>query len=120
VEFIRARLKRYISHKYSRGGNTLVVYLLDRISEDILAEPNKVDAAAETAIMRAVRDEIGSLPPTAQRPAILTTMQVRSRLRRLVSLEFPHLAVLSYQELSPDMNIQPIARITPDLQLRGS
>ncbi len=120
VEFIRARLKRYISHKYTRGGNTLVVYLVDRHSEELLAEPNKLDVATATAIMKAVREEVGSLPPTAQSLVILTTMDVRRRLRRLVSLEFPHLAVLSYQELSPDMNIQPIARITADLSPGGS
>ena len=29
TEYVRNALKRYISHKYTRGGNTLVVYLLD-------------------------------------------------------------------------------------------
>jgi type III secretory pathway component EscV len=115
VEFIRARLKRYISHKYTRGGNTLVVYLMDKHSEELLANPNEFTITAETAIMKAVREELGSLPPTAQSPVILTSMEVRRKLRELVALEFPYLAVLSYQELSPDMNIQPIARITADL-----
>jgi type III secretion protein V len=61
-----------------------------------------------------VRDEVGNLPPTAQNPVILTTQEVRLRLRKEVAHEFPHLNVLSYQELSPDMNIQPIARISSD------
>jgi type III secretion protein V len=63
-------------------------------------------------ILSSVRAEVGNLPPTAQNPVILTTMEIRRYFRKLVELEFPHLAVLSYQELSPDMNIQPIARIT--------
>ena len=33
-------------------------------------------------------------------------------MRKLIEKDFPRLAVLSYQELSPDMNIQPIARIS--------
>lgn len=115
VEFIRARLKRYISYKYTHGGGTLGVYLMDPHSEQILARPGELDARVETSIIKAVREEIGGLPPTAQYPVILTTLDVRRRLHRLVSLDFPHLAVLSYQELSPDMNIQPIARITPRL-----
>jgi hypothetical protein len=114
VEFIRARLRRYISHKYTRGRNTLVVYLMDARSEEVIRQP-ELDATAEGAIRAAVREEVGSLPPTAQTPVILTSMEVRRRLRRLVSAEFPNLAVVSYQELSPDMNIQPIARISPDL-----
>jgi type III secretion protein V len=35
-------------------------------------------------------------------------------VRKLIETDFPNLPVLSYQELSPDLNIQPIARITWD------
>lgn len=119
VEFVRCRLKRYISHKYTRGGNTLVVYLMDLPSEKLLAETDEPDIGTRTAIISAVRDEVGSLPRTVQSPVILTTQEVRRKLHRLVSSEFPHLAVVSYQELWPDMNIQPIARITPDLHAGG-
>jgi type III secretion protein V len=59
-----------------------------------------------------VAEEVGGLPPTTQKPVILTTLESRRPLRRLIDVEFPHLAVLSYQELSPDLNIQPIARIS--------
>jgi len=116
VEFVRWSLKRYISHKYTRGQNTLIVYLITQDAEKLLARPDQLDFGAEAAILQAVRDELGSLPPTAQTPVILTASTVRRRLQRLVSTEFPRLAVLSYQELSPDMNIQPIARITPEFQ----
>jgi hypothetical protein len=30
----------------------------------------------------------------------------------MVELEFPQLAVLSYQELTPELNVQPVARIS--------
>ena len=43
---------------------------------------------------------------------VLTTFEVRRRLRWLIEREWPRLAVLAYQELSPDMNIQPIVRIS--------
>ena len=115
VEFIRARLKRYISHKYTRGSSTLVVYLMNPRAEEVLADSQNPAPDVEAAILKAVRDEVGSLPSTTQSPVILTTMEVRRRLRGMISPEFPHLAVLSYQELSPDLNIQPIARINPDL-----
>ena len=55
---------------------------------------------------------VGSLTPTAQSPVILTSLGVRARLRRELEKEFPQLSVVSYQELNPDMNIQPIARIS--------
>ncbi len=121
TEYVRNALKRYISHKYTRGGNTLVVYLLDpQIEETVRGSIQHTQSGSYLAlepeitqeILSAVRGEVGNLPPTAQNPVILTTMEIRRYFRKLVELEFPHLAVLSYQELSPDMNIQPIARIT--------
>ena len=120
TEYVRNALKRYISHKYTRGGNTLVVYLLDpQIEETVRASIQHTQSGSYLAlepevtqeVLAAVRNEVGNLPPTAQNPVILTTMEIRRYFRKLVELEFPHLAVLSYQELSPDMNIQPIARI---------
>ncbi len=120
TEYVRNALKRYISHKYTRGGNTLVVYLLDpQIEETVRGSIQHTQSGSYLAlepeitqeILSAVRNEVGNLPPTAQNPVILTTMEIRRYFRKLVELEFPHLAVLSYQELSPDMNIQPIARI---------
>jgi type III secretion protein V len=113
---VRSSLKRYISHKYTRGQNTLIVYLLDPKVEERLEQPLPLSRDDRSALLRALTEEIGSLPPTAQNPVILTTASVRLRLRREMGADFPRTAVLAYQELSPDMNIQPIARIeAPDL-----
>lgn len=121
TEQVRAALKRYISHKYSSGQNTLVVYLLDPQIEETIrssiqhtASGNYLALEPEVTqeLLSAVRQEIGNLPPSAQQPVVLTTQEIRRYFRKLVELEFPNLAVLSYQELSPEMNIQPIARIS--------
>ena len=121
TEYVRAALKRYVSHKYARGQNTLIVYLLDpQIEETIRSSVQHTSSGSYLAlepeitqeILTAVRNEVGNLPPSAQQPVVLTTMEIRRYFRKLVELEFPHLAVVSYQELSPEMNIQPIARIT--------
>ena len=114
TDFVRASLKRYISHKYTRGGNTLVVYLMDPAIEQRIGEAGErvLTEAEEKELLAAIGGEVGSLPPTASLPVLLTSFEVRRALRRLVQREYPQLAVVSYQELSPDMNIQPIARIS--------
>jgi type III secretion protein V len=121
TEYVRSALKRYISHKYTRGQSTLIVYLLDpQIEETVRSSVQHTSSGSYLAlepeitqeILAAVRNEVGNLPPSAQQPVVLTTMEIRRYFRKLVELEFPHLAVLSYQELSPEMNIQPIARIS--------
>ncbi len=122
TEHVRASMKRYISHKYTRGSNTLVVYLLDpQIEEAIRAAIKHTSAGSHLAlepdlaqeIISAVRHECGHLPPTAQRPLILTAMDIRRYVRKLLEYEFmPPFSVVSYQELSPELNIQPVARIS--------
>lgn len=121
TEQVRSALKRYISNKYTGGSHTLVVYLLEPQLEEIISSgiqrsPSGNYLALEPEvsqdILGAIRQEVSNLPPTAQQPVILTTQEIRRYLRKLVEIEFPHLAILSYQELSPEMNIQPIARIS--------
>ncbi|MHB8877164.1 MAG: type III secretion system export apparatus subunit SctV [Myxococcaceae bacterium] len=122
TEHVRSSQKRYVSHKYARGTNTLVVYLLDpQIEEAIRGSIKRTSAGTHLAlepdiaqeIVQAVKNECGHLPPTAQRPVILTAMDVRRYVRKLLEYEFnPPFSVVSYQELSPDLNIQPVARIS--------
>jgi type III secretory pathway component EscV/tetratricopeptide (TPR) repeat protein len=112
--FVRTSLKSYISHKYSRGTHSLNVRQLDPVIErrigEVAAHPLTDEERAR--LKRAVEREI-ELPATAtQTPVLLTTMEVRRTLRKLIEGDFPQLAVLSYQELSADMNIHPGARIS--------
>lgn len=112
VEKIRRNMRRFISHKYTRGQSTLIVYLLDPELERLFLRNEELDQAAKEQVLQAVRNELGALPPSAQNPVVLTTMEVRYNFWKLTRVEFPYLACLAYQELSPDMNIQPIARIS--------
>lgn len=109
---VRSGLKRQISHKYTRGASTLIVYLLDPEIEARLTPDARPEADLAEKILKAVRQELQSISRYAQIPAILTTIEVRAILRDLLKYEFPTLAVLAYQELSPNLNIQPIARIS--------
>ncbi len=114
ADFVRSSLKRYISYMYTRGGNTLVVYLIDpAIERRFTAIPERPLTEVEREKLRtAIGDEVGSLHPTAATPVLLTTHEVRRVLRKTIERDFPRLAVVSYQELSPNLNIQPIARIS--------
>ncbi len=122
TEHVRSSQKRYVSHKYARGTNTLIVYLLDpQIEDAIRSSIKRTSAGTHLAlepdiaqeIVQAVKNECGHLPPTAQRPVILTSMDIRRYVRKLLEYEFnPPFSVVSYQELSPELNIQPVARIS--------
>jgi len=122
AQHVRAGLKRYLTHKLTRGQNTLIVYLLDpdleiRILGHLAAGRGAKDGGALTPaqleeILAAIRSEVGSMPATAVSPVILTISEIRAFVREIVADEVPNLFVASYDELSPDSNIQPIARIS--------
>jgi type III secretion protein V len=113
---VRAGLKRYISHKFARGQNALVVNLLDPKIEELLSsqglQNDQFDETQRNAILEAVRKEIQPRLSTASIPAVLTTIDVRPVFRSLIAPEFPRLPVLAYQEVSPELKIQAIARIS--------
>ncbi|MBT3181670.1 MAG: type III secretion system export apparatus subunit SctV [Deltaproteobacteria bacterium] len=123
TEHVRAGLKRYITHKFAGSANTLAVYLLDPDIEDLVKNSIRrtekgnylaLEPEITQEIVEAVGKEIAShpFPPGARPPVILTTAEIRRYFRKIVELEFPQLSVLSYQELSENLRIQPIARVS--------
>ena len=49
---------------------------------------------------------------TTQRPVLLTSMDIRRYVKKIIEQELPELPVLSYQELTPEITIQPLGRIS--------
>jgi len=120
TEYIRASLKRYISYKYSQGQSILAVYLLDPEIEDMVRAAIKqtsagsylaLDPDSVQMILHAMRTTIVPTPVGGQPPVLLTTLDVRRFVRKLIEGEFPDMAVVSYQEIVPEIRIQPLGRI---------
>jgi len=74
--------------------------------------PEGLEEELYTQIATAVRNEMSYLPPTAYIPAILTTDGLRTIVRATLAQEFPRITVVSYSDLPPHYNIQPVARIS--------
>ena len=121
TEYVRGAMRRYISFRYAGIRETLFVNMLDPEIEDVIRGAIRrtstgtylsLDPNIAHDILEAIRREIEPLPPTAQKPIIITDAEVRRFVRKMVELEFPELTVLSYQELAPELNIQPVGRIS--------
>ena len=113
IDMLRATLKRYLSHKMSRGGARLHCILFDAALETAVAQ----GYAKRTEVMSGLRDAMAAetvrkamAESKTEPPIFLTTQAARARLADWLRWEFPDLAVLAYQELSPDMDIRPLAR----------
>lgn len=120
TEYVRSSLKRYISYKYSQGQSILSVYLLDPEIEDMVRGAIKqtsagsylaLDPDSVQVIIHAMRSTIVPTPAGGQPPVLLTQLDVRRFVRKLIEGEFPELAVVSYQEIVPEIRIQPLGRI---------
>ncbi len=119
TEHVRVALRRAITYKHAGDAGVLAAYLLDPMIEDAIREAIQKTAtgsylALEPQISRDIIAAVGrALGPEGSNGAVLLTgVEIRRYVRRLVELEHPGLAVLSFQELAPEAQIRPIARIT--------
>jgi type III secretion protein V len=120
AEYVRMGLKRYISYKYSGGQNMLAVYLLDPSVEETFRKSIRqtsggsylaLEPDTSKRIVEAIKKEVGDIAKSAQKPVLLTSMDIRRYVRKLIELELNELPVLSYQELTQEITIQPLGRI---------
>jgi len=120
TEYVRSSLKRHISHKYSSGQNMLPAYLLAPNVEDTVRGAIRQTSAGSylaldpnigKRLVANVKATVGDLSATAQKPVLLTSMDIRRYLRKMIEQELYDLPVLSYQELTQEINIQPLARV---------
>src|SRR5690606_25642141 len=70
------------------------------------------DPPSVKRMLQSVQREVGQLWDNAHRPVMLTSMDVRRYTRKLVEQEFHELPVLSHQELTEEITIQPLGRIS--------
>ena len=118
TEHVRVALRRAITYKYAGDAGVLAAYLLDPMIEDTIREAIQKTAtgsylALEPQISRDIIGAVGrALGPEGSNGAVLLTgVEIRRYVRRLVETDHPGLAVLSFQELAPEAQIRPIARI---------
>jgi type III secretion protein V len=120
TEYVRSTLKRHISYKYSSGQNILPAYLLAPSIEDTVRGAIRqtsagsylaLDPTVSKRLVDNIKKTVGDLGASAQRPVLLTSMDIRRYLRKMIEQDLYELPVLSYQELTQEINIQPLARI---------
>lgn len=120
AEYVRVALKRHISHRYSSGQNILPAYLLAPNVEDAVRSAVRqtsggsylaLEPSVSRKLLENLKSTVGDLTRSMQRPVLLTSMDIRRYMRKMIEQEIYELPVLSYQELTPEINIQPLARV---------
>ncbi|EPU3917816.1 SctV family type III secretion system export apparatus subunit AscV [Aeromonas hydrophila] len=120
TEYIRSSLKRYICYKYANGNNILPAYLLDQqVEEQIRGGVRQTSAGSYLALdptitqsfLEQVRHTVGDLSQMQNKPVLIVSMDIRRYVRKLIEGDYHALPVLSYQELTQQINIQPLGRV---------
>jgi len=121
AEFVRAQLRRPITHALTRGARELPVLLLDsHIEESVRGAITRTPAGAflalapiasrdiVSAVKRAISNHVADVTPVV----LLTQPDVRRFIRKLLEPELPDVRILSFAELLPEVAVKPLGRAT--------
>lgn len=120
TEYVRISLKRYISYKYSNGQNILPAYLMDQEVEDTIRNGIRqtsagaylaLDPRVSAQIVQNAVATVGDLNEQSFKPVLVVSMDIRRYVRKMIEGELFLLPVLSFQELTQDITVQPLKRI---------
>ncbi len=122
TELARIALKRQISHRAAPDG-TLRALLLAPQLEEMLRESVRVNNGAqqltlEPALARAVMNALVNGVRQHRPTAVVTAVDIRRHVRKLIEAECFDTPVLSYHELMPTLRLEPVGRVSvPDAPL---
>ncbi len=120
TEEVRAGMSRYITHKYAGPDGSLVVYLVDREIEEMVASSVRTSETGTylslppdvtREILDAISKEVEADVKAGRAPILLTDQRARRYIKKLASLELNDVTVLAYQEVDPALKVQPLGRI---------
>jgi type III secretion protein V len=116
VEYVRIALRRQICFRCADRNRVIVAYMLERSVEETLRSGVRSTAvgafvSVPDAAARPIIERIKQAVAAAQDklPVVLTSMDVRRHLRSLLVRNDLDVTVLSYQELAPEFNVEPLA-----------
>ncbi|MGI6731889.1 MAG: flagellar biosynthesis protein FlhA [Anaerovoracaceae bacterium] len=119
TEYVRQRLKRTITRKYSDGSSIKVITLDQEIENLILNSVKKsehgtyltIEPQVVQHIVEGVTEQIEKLKEIMNQTIVLTSPVVRIYFKRLIDQFIPNLVVLSFNEIDTNVQIQAIGMI---------
>jgi len=118
TEYVRGDLSRYLAYTATRGGRELPAVLLDLPVEQhvrgaIKQTPtgNFLALAPDTAAYLIDSIEAFASAGGGGPLALVTSMDIRRYVRRLIAARLPALPVYSYQELGEHVEIKPVGTV---------
>ncbi|CAB3764341.1 type III secretion system export apparatus subunit SctV [Paraburkholderia humisilvae] len=118
TEYVRGDLARFLAHRATNGSGTLAAVLFDlpveqHIRQAIKQTPTGNYLALPPEDVAILTDKILSFVGTAPRSgvAVITSMDIRRYVCRMIESRIGWLPVYSYQELGGHVELQPLGRV---------
>lgn len=121
TEYVRGDLKRHISYKYSSDQNLLSAYLLEEDVEETVRGGIRqtssgnylaLDPSVTRRLVSQTKALVGDISRLEHKPVVVTAMDIRRYVRKMLEIELYDLAVLSFQELTQEVTVQPLGKIS--------
>ncbi len=119
TEYVRISLRRQICHSFSGPKRRISAFLIGERIETMVRESiretsvgtySALEGEKTAAIIRLIREHLDQLDISVQ-PVLLTAMDVRRYIRKMIERDFFRLSVLSTQEMMEDVDVQVLANI---------
>jgi type III secretion protein V len=121
AEHVRVALRRRICFSLSGGKPRLLIYQLDPGIEDMLRDAIRqgpagsflaLDYEQRGQLVQALREQIADVSSRTQSPVLLVDASVRRYIKSAVGDDFPELRAISYNEIAPEIQLEPLGTIT--------
>jgi type III secretion protein V len=124
TEYVRTSLSRYISYRFANSDGSVSAVVLHPTLEDRLRQSLRqtsagtvlmLDPQGRREIVNKLRSSFAahSTPAAGRAPTVLlTSLEIRPHLRKLIEPELGRIPVLSYQELEPSVRIDPVQSVS--------
>ncbi|SIO21676.1 type III secretion system export apparatus subunit SctV [Paraburkholderia phenazinium] len=119
TEYVRGDLSRFLAHRAARGERTLSAVLFDMPVEQHIRQAIKQTPTGNflalppdeaTLLIDKIQSFVGMAPRDGV--ALVTSMDIRRYVRRMIEARLGWLAVYSYQELGEHVELRPLGRVS--------
>jgi flagellar biosynthesis protein FlhA len=118
TEYCRNALARTICKQYVDETDKLWCVTLDPAMEDLIVGHTDREKGGTTmppqtqqAIVKRVAEKVGELTQLGRSAVVLCSPQIRAVLRRMIETAIPQVAVLGYNEVVPDVNVEAVGLV---------
>ncbi len=123
AEYVRQSLARQICGKYGDKENNVTVFTIDpRLEEHMINSVHQseygsflaLDPQLGEKILAQVSEHMTNFRKMERPPVALCSPRLRAHFKKFTERNYPQLAVLSYNEIIPQVRVQSIGIITAD------